>query len=160
MSDLSVFSDLSVLSVLLSWFSCLSWWLWQPWWKGGLYQDGGAWGRKEERGFRNKAFNFHSSSSGVEKVKVKVLSDHWSSWSFSGIFVSAWNGQEGESTRKINKSWDFQPFIAIEDNKQTSYPYLIFVIFLTRAKFLENKIYTEKTRKLRQNTHKIANFLR
>ena len=31
-------------------------------------------------------------------------------------------------------------------------PYLIFVIFFTRAKFLENKIYTEKTRKLRQNT--------
>ena len=30
--------------------------------------------------------------------------------------------------------------------------YLIFVIFFTRAKFLENKIYTEKTRKLRQNT--------
>ena len=30
--------------------------------------------------------------------------------------------------------------------------YLIFVIFFTRAKFLQNKIYTEKTRKLRQNT--------
>ena len=30
--------------------------------------------------------------------------------------------------------------------------YLIFVIFFTRTKFLENKIYTEKTRKLRQNT--------
>ena len=30
--------------------------------------------------------------------------------------------------------------------------YLIFVIFFTRAKFLENKIYSEKTRKLRQNT--------
>ena len=30
--------------------------------------------------------------------------------------------------------------------------YLIFVIFFTRAKFLENEIYTEKTRKLRQNT--------
>ena len=30
--------------------------------------------------------------------------------------------------------------------------YLIFVIFFTRAKFLENKIYIEKTRKLRQNT--------
>ena len=30
--------------------------------------------------------------------------------------------------------------------------YLIFVIFFTGAKFLENKIYTEKTRKLRQNT--------
>ena len=32
--------------------------------------------------------------------------------------------------------------------------------FFTRTKFLENKIYTEKTRKLRQNTQKIANFLR
>ena len=31
-------------------------------------------------------------------------------------------------------------------------PYLIFVIFFTRTKFLENKIYTEKMRKLRQNT--------
>ena len=30
--------------------------------------------------------------------------------------------------------------------------YLIFVIYFTRAKFLENKIYTKKTRKLRQNT--------
>ena len=39
-------------------------------------------------------------------------------------------------------------------------PYLIFVIFFTQAKFLENKIYTEKNRKLQQNTQKIANFLR
>ena len=31
-------------------------------------------------------------------------------------------------------------------------PYLIFVIFFTESKFLENKIYTQKTRKLRQNT--------
>ena len=30
--------------------------------------------------------------------------------------------------------------------------YLIFVIFFTRAKFLENKIYTEKARTLQQNT--------
>ena len=30
--------------------------------------------------------------------------------------------------------------------------YLIFVIFFIQAKFLENKIYTEKTCKLRQNT--------
>ena len=42
----------------------------------------------------------------------------------------------------------------------SSCSYLIFVICFTRAKFLENKIYTEKTRKLRQNTQKIANFLR
>ena len=39
-------------------------------------------------------------------------------------------------------------------------PYLIFVIFFTQAIFLENKIYTEKKHKLRQNTQKIANFLR
>ena len=38
--------------------------------------------------------------------------------------------------------------------------YLIFVIFFTRAKFLENKIFTKKTRILRQKTQKIANFLR
>ena len=31
--------------------------------------------------------------------------------------------------------------------------------FFTQAKFLENKIYTEKTRKLRQNTQKIAIFV-
>ena len=41
-----------------------------------------------------------------------------------------------------------------------SYSYLIFVIFFTQAKFLENKIYTEKKHKLRQNTQKIANILR
>ena len=35
-------------------------------------------------------------------------------------------------------------------------PYIC--LFFTRAKFLENKIYTEKTRKLRQNTQKIADF--
>ena len=32
--------------------------------------------------------------------------------------------------------------------------------FFTQAKFLESKIYTEKTRKLRQNTQLIANFWR
>ena len=37
---------------------------------------------------------------------------------------------------------------------------LIFVIFFTQANFLENQIYTKKTRKLRHNTQKIANFLR
>ena len=35
---------------------------------------------------------------------------------------------------------------------QVRWAYLIFVIFFTLAKFLENKIYTEKTRILRQNT--------
>ena len=37
-------------------------------------------------------------------------------------------------------------------NISTFSTYLIFVIFFTRAKFLENKIYNEKTRKLQQNT--------
>ena len=37
--------------------------------EGGLHQDGGAWGRKEERGFLNKSFNFHTS-------KVKVVFCH------------------------------------------------------------------------------------
>ena len=46
-----------------------------------------------------------------------------------------------------------------EDNEGRR-AYLIFVIFFTQAKFLENKIYTKKMRKLRQNAHKIANFLR
>ena len=45
-------------------------------------------------------------------------------------------------------------------SKRGGRAYLIFVVFFTRTKFLENKIYTEKTRKLRQNTQKIANFLR
>ena len=35
---------------------------------------------------------------------------------------------------------------------QHSSAYLLFVIFFTQTKFLENKIYTKKTRKLRQNT--------
>ena len=37
---------------------------------------------------------------------------------------------------------------AAGQNYRISEPYLIFVIFFTRAKFLENKIYTEKSRKL------------
>ena len=45
----------------------------------------------------------------------------------------------------------------ISHNRHT---YLIFVIFFTQAKFLENEIYTKKARKLRQNKQKIANFLR
>ena len=40
-------------------------------------------------------------------------------------------------------------YVAIVHNARA---YLIFVIFFTREKFLENKIYTEKMRKLRQNT--------
>ena len=41
-----------------------------------------------------------------------------------------------------------------------THSYFLFVIFFTHTKFLENKIYTEKTCKLRQNTQKIAKFLR
>ena len=45
-----------------------------------------------------------------------------------------------------------------QSTKTSQSTYLIFVIIFTLAKFLENKIHTEKTRKLRQNTQKIANF--
>ena len=48
----------------------------------------------------------------------------------------------------------------IDDDDADDFTYLIFVIFFTQAKFLENEIYTEKTRKLGQNTQKIAIFLR
>ena len=49
------------------------------------------------------------------------------------FLVSAWYGLEGESTRKINKSWDFQPFIAVEDNKQTSYHFYTLDNFKRRS---------------------------
>ena len=55
---------------------------------------------------------------------------------------------------------DFPQGSIKENSLFTVRPYLIFVIFFTRAKFLENKIYTKKTRQLRQNTQKIAKFLR
>ena len=47
-------------------------------------------------------------------------------------------------------TWNFQGSISIPD----------ICHFFTQTKFLEKKIYTEKMRKLRQNTQKIANFLR
>ena len=51
-----------------------------------------------------------------------------------------------KNTKVLNSS------ASITKNRWWWWPYLIFVIFFTQAKFLENKIYTEKTRKLRQNT--------
>ena len=41
-----------------------------------------------------------------------------------------------------------------------SFSWMMKMMLRSLAKFLEYKIYTEKTRKLRQNTQKIANFLR
>ena len=60
--------------------------------------------------------------------------------------------------KTIDSNFAFPAYTYIHKTNTSSY--LIFVIFFTRAKFLENKIYTKKTRKLRQNTQKIANFLR
>ena len=45
-----------------------------------------------------------------------------------------------------------------EENNTISHTW--YLSFFIRAKFLENEIYTKKTRKLRQNTQKIAIFLR
>ena len=49
------------------------------------------------------------------------------------------------------------PILIFEITDAKHIPYICH--FFTRAKYLENKIYTEKTRKLRQNTEKIAIFL-
>ena len=49
---------------------------------------------------------------------------------------------------KVAKSRHQLPTVAISCQKA----YLIIVIFFTLTQFLENKIYTQKTRKLRQNT--------
>ena len=51
-----------------------------------------------------------------------------------------------------------QMILFFKDTLVPSRTYLIIVIFFTLTQFLENKIYTQKTRKLRQNTQKIANF--
>ena len=64
---------------------------------------------------------------------------------FSGIFLSGIGGYpppplNGKSAKL------FQKFFFLKG------PYLIIVIFFTLTQFLENKIYTQKTRKLRQNT--------
>ena len=76
--------------------------------------------------------------------------------------------RSGEKLFKSNHHCDYSCFThIISGDRSVAYrhhlgscTYLIFVIFFTRAKFLENKIYTEKTRKLRQNIQKIANFMR
>ena len=49
-------------------------------------------------------------------------------------------------------------FLCVEILDSEAIPHICH--FFIQAKFLENKIHTEKTRKLRQNTQKIANFLR
>ena len=46
----------------------------------------------------------------------------------------------------------FTVIIIITTNIVCARTYLIIVIFFTLTQFLENKIYTQKTRKLRQNT--------
>ena len=51
-----------------------------------------------------------------------------------------------------NKAYDTEYALAALQNQVFFEAYLIFVIFFTRAKFLESKIYTKKTHKLQQNT--------
>ena len=58
-----------------------------------------------------------------------------------GLLAPRFNISAIKGTSAVGLGRNFQPF-----------PYLIFVIFFTRVIFLENKIYTKKTRKLRQNT--------
>ena len=72
--------------------------------------------------------------------------------------------ESGDVESDYLESDDFDSDYLESDDLENAYlerdAYLIFVIFFTQAKFLENQIYTEKARKLRQNTQKFANFLR
>ena len=63
---------------------------------------------------------------------------------FSGIFYIV---QMTKVQKQVSKT---RQKILFEN--VTLFSYLIFVISFTQAKFLENKIYTKKTRKLGQNT--------
>ena len=56
------------------------------------------------------------------------------------------------ATPTKTKEYSIKSFPTFTLGHSAQCAYLIFVIFFTQAKFLENKIYTEKTRKLRQNT--------
>ena len=51
-------------------------------------------------------------------------------------------------------------FLTLQDISTGDKYHTWYLSFFTQAKFLENKIYTEKTRKLRHNTQKSANLLR
>ena len=57
---------------------------------------------------------------------------------------------------RVGRGQEDLDFYISSENTNPLLSYLIFVIFLHE----QNKIYTEKTRKLRQNTQKIANFWR
>ena len=76
--------------------------------------------------------------------------------SFGETFFCTGNGNPDKSCSQSSGEDDVDDHNGVGDD----HAYLIFVIFFTRANFLENKIYTEKTHKLRQNTQKIAIFLR
>ena len=63
-------------------------------------------------------------------------------------------GKETSSRTTGVKMWSLVkvPQVPCKTHCCLSRTYLIFIIFFTQAKFLENKIYTEKTCKLQQNT--------
>ena len=98
----------------------------------------------------------------INMLPVFETKDTWKDDDYDG------HGGENFPAALVNRVWSLptectQSYISILKWKAPSKhlgAYLIFVIFFTRAKFLEKKIYTEKTRKLQQNTQKIANFLR
>ena len=76
---------------------------------------------------------------------LKIVREERPSWLFleSQQSLFMW----GRLPRKV---FDRGSERAKDSQRRPFLPYLIFVIFFTQAKFLENKIYTEKTRKLRQ----------
>ena len=73
----------------------------------------------------------------------------WSGRSYSGEKVGCHACPRTDGRRNVKIGLEFRKQNII---RWGIHAYLIFVIFFTRVKFLENKIYTEKTHKLRENT--------
>ena len=98
-------------------------------------------------GLNNNLQSGMSSNQPTTKTKKNKQPTNWASqWQWMAVFF---NFIEHSFQQIEEGMWEI-----------ISGPYLIIVIFFTLTQFLENKIYTEKARKLRQNTQKIANFLR
>ena len=78
--------------------------------------------------------------------------------------MSAWYGPEGESTRKINKCWDFLPFIVVEDEKQTAqddsiwnlHQSILSICYLVTRWWAENKNLTFEGQTLIEFKHIIS----
>ena len=70
----------------------------------------------------------------IVSIRPRFQPIHWLPFSVAQFFTLSWVEHSSSNIYEYI-SYHFPSF---------EYPYLIFVIFFTQAKFLENKIYTEK----------------